>query len=226
LTRFLWALVIFLGLRRLLQLGAKRVLQNARVGERALSDPVFHVIARADLPPWVARKLGPLENQFTALGFRGLVIYRRESPRLNYSSILVSPDGHVVVHLWVARQVGISNWVLLFAAWRSFIRNILASARYGIVSNYRDGRRFQTSPVEILANGTVPGEREFLTVTPHTSPADACRLHAAAARAFATRGSLEPVFITTEHEFFEIERALCVKLGARLRARLAVHRPT
>jgi hypothetical protein len=186
----------------------------------AFENPRFSVVPFAELPAWAWRRLAPLQSQFVALGFRELVAYRRNSPRVNWSSILVSDDGCVFVHLWVARRRGLMLWLLLLRGWRVFLRDLLASGRYSLVCLYEGERRFVTSPVEILENASVAGEREYVKTPSGSSFADARRFHDAGAAAFASRGHLVPVVVTTEEEFFGHERLLCAQVAARLRARV------
>jgi hypothetical protein len=200
---------------------AGQVSANSHASIEAFENPQFVPMPFAELPAWVQRRLTPLQRELVALGFRALVAYKRPSARVNWSSILVSPDGLVLAHLWVARRQGIFLWLTLLSGWRAFLRNLFASARYSLVCLFEGERRFVTSPVEILANGTVPGEREYVTTPRGMSLADACRFHDAGARAFAVRGGHGPVAVTTEQEFFEQERRLCAQIAARLRARRA-----
>ncbi len=216
----LWALGVLVAV----VLGIDALARRARAHHRevivALENPRFSVVPFADRPAWAWRRLAPLQSQFVALGFRELVDYRRNSPRVNWSSILVSEDGHVVVHLWVARRRGLMLWALLLQGRASSREISLASGRYSLLSLYEGERRFVTSPVEILENATVPGEREYVKTPPGSSFSDARRFHDAGAAAFASRGRLGTVAVTTEEEFFGHERLLCAQIAARLRARL------
>ena len=215
----LWALVVLVAVVLGTDAVGRRVRAHLIEVIEALEDPRFSVVPFADLPAWAWRRLAPLQSQFVALGFRELVAYRRSSPRVNWSSILVSEDGHVVVHLWVARRRGLMLWVLLLQGWRVFARDLLAAGRYSLASLYEGERRFVTSPVEILENASVPGEREYVKTPPGSSFSDARRFHDAGAATFASRGRLAPVAVTTEEEFFGHERLLCAQIAARLRAR-------
>jgi hypothetical protein len=187
----------------------------------AFDRPEFVVLPFGELPAWARARLARLQADVEALGFRPLVAYRRNSTRVNWSSILVSADGRVLAHLWVARRTGLLLWATLLLGWRAFWRDLRASPRYSLVSLFEGERRFVTSRVEILANATVAGQREYVTMPRGMSLADARHFHEAGAAHFATRGGYAPVAVTTAEEFLDHERELCRQLADRLRARRA-----
>ena len=192
-----------------------------RRAARTLADfesPRIHVLERSDLPRWIDRKLTPLRAQFVGLGFRELLSFSRESQRMNYSSVLVSADGLLCVHVWVARSSGLMRWLMLLHSWRAFARNMLALPRFAVITHFDGFRHYASSPVEL---GTVnePGEMEFFTLPPGTSPAEALQLHEPGARTFMSRWDAKPVSLTSEQTFLEIERAHCAQIAAHRRRR-------
>jgi hypothetical protein len=195
----------------------KAATEAARASGREMAAPHFDVVPFADLPRHVATKLQPLRDGFLSLGARELVTYSRRSPRSNYTTALVLRDGDVIVNIWWARSRGAARWLTLLAGWRAFRRELFAEARYSIVTQFPELRRFQTSPVEIMANVAAAGQLEFLIV-PESMPLDeALRRHEEAARGFATRASLPPLAVTTVAQFFEIQSGQIQKLLARRR---------
>jgi hypothetical protein len=99
----------------------------------------------------------------------------------------------------------------------AFQRELGASPRYGLITEYPGLRRFETSPVEILANMTVAGELEFLIVPESTSLAEAAQRHEAGAHAFAARTNLEALAVETAEQLFEIQRGFMARMAVRVR---------
>jgi hypothetical protein len=216
-TAFLWTLVVVLALGRLLYVVGRKVSENARAGAASLEAPRFDVFTFDALPPAVARKLAPLRAGFLALGFRDLVSYSRRGPRTNHTTVLLSADGRTAAHVWLARHQGTMLWLTVLAGWRAFQRELAASPRYGLITEYPGLRRFETSPVEILATMTVAGELEFLVVSESTPLAEAAQHHEAGARAFAARTNLEALPVETAEQLFEIQRGIMARMAVRLR---------
>jgi hypothetical protein len=185
-----------------------------------LASPRFHTFSWEQLPGWVRAKLGPLRAAFVDLGFRELVNYQRESERINYTSVLVSDDGSLTVHIWVAHFRGLRRWLTLLHSWRFFLRDMLALPRFALVTYYEGGRSFHSSPVELKTNH-VPGETEFVTLPPDIRPSDALRLHDPGAREFGRRVATAPVALKTAAQFLENEREFCIRVAERIRIRRA-----
>src|SRR5437763_7955843 len=181
-----------------------------------MEQPAFHVLAFRDLPAWVLRRISPLRDRFLALGFRDLVCYTRNSTRTNFSCVLQTADHEVNAVIWVAQHRGLMYLLIVLQGWRVFRRNLLAEARYGLTTEFPDGRRFETSPVD-LSQATVPGQAEFLTVSEKASLAEALRQHRDAARAFAARYRLDVLRVSTQDDFFNVERALMARVARKLR---------
>ena len=182
---------------------------------------MFRVFAFQALPGWVIERMSPLRDGFLALGFRDLVCYTRNSTRTNFSCVLQSPDHETNISIWVAQWQGLMYWLILLQGWPAFRRNWRAEARYGLTAEFPEGRRFETSPVEILAKGAVPGQMEFLIVSEGSSLDEAVRRHGEAARAFAAKHGLNILRVTTEESFFEMERALMARVARKLRGDVA-----
>ena len=94
----------------------KRVTENARASAAALEAPRFDVFTFDALPAAVGRKLAPLRAGFLGLGFRDLVSYSRRGPRTNHTTVLVSTDGRMAAHVWLARHEGVMLWLTLLRA--------------------------------------------------------------------------------------------------------------
>ena len=182
---------------------------------------MFRVFAFPELPDWVVERISPLRDGFLALGFRDLVCYTRNSSRTNFSCVLQSPDHETNVSIWVSQYDGLMYWLILLQGWRVFRRNWRAEARYGVTTEFPDGRRFETSPVEILANASVPGQMEFLIVPEGSGLDQVVRRHGEAARAFAAKYGLDVLRVTTEEDFFDMERALMARVARKLRGDIA-----
>jgi hypothetical protein len=209
------ALVLWLSsrLRSWLEVRSRRRIADLEV-------PRFHVFGDGELPAWVERKLAPLRAAFRDLGFRELVTFQRESQRVNYSVVLVSDDGFLMVQVWVAHGRGLARWLTLLHSWRAFTRDMLALPRFAIVTCFDGMRRFESTPVQ-LGSATMPGQMEFATLPHDTRPVEALHLHGPGAVAFAGRHGARPVAVTTPEAFFELERALCAQLATRARERRA-----
>jgi hypothetical protein len=199
----------------------RRLVKELEAGQAHFDDPQFRTIPFADFPGWVQRGLGPLREQFAVLGLRELLSYTRRSDRLNYTTVLLSSDGHVVCHVWVGRSRGLMRWTWLFFGWAAIKREFLSQGRYGLITHFPGERRLETSPVELLARAHEPDVWEQHTVPPGASLEEAMRLHAGHVAAFAARVGCEPRPVLTEPEFFAPERACVLRVGARLRRQQA-----
>lgn len=193
----------------------KAVTEQQRAASREHAAPHFDVIPFTDLPRHVARKLQPLRDQFLSLGARELLTYSRRSPRSNYTTVLTLRDGDVVVNIWWARSKGAARWLTVLAGWRAFRRELFTEARYSIVTQFAELRRFQTSPVEVMASLAAAGQLEFLIVSESMPVEEALQRHEDGARGFATRVSLPPLAVTTAAQFLEIQTGQIQKLLAR-----------
>ena len=218
---FLWlTAVVMAAMVGLLSL-ANALGRAAKAGIDDLANPRFTTMDFAELPDWVRRRLAGLRDQFIALGFTELTCFRRHSPRLNYTCVLVSPDGLTLANVWVARTKGLM-WMAVFAVGLSAFKNdLLALPRFGMTTHFPDVRMVETSPVELLAKSHVAGELEFVIVPP-TMPLAAIReRHEAAAQEFARRCGAGPVSITTVEQFLASERAMIIRMAERLRRKIA-----
>jgi hypothetical protein len=217
----LWALVVILGIRLALSSLGHYRRKRAELAAERMEHPQFSVLAFSELPRWVVARMSPLRDGFLALGFRDFVCYTRRSTRTNFSCVLQSPDHDTNVFIWVAQNGGLMYWLMLLNSWRVFIRNARAEARYSLTTEFPEARRFDTTPIEILANATVPGQLEFLIVPERTSLEEAVRRHDEAARAFAAKHGLEVLRVTTQEAFFDLERTLMARTARKLRRGLA-----
>jgi hypothetical protein len=212
-----WTLVVAMaGLVGLRELG-RYTQEHARRAAEMMENPQFRVFEFTQLPPWVQGRLAGLRERFLALGFRELVTYTRLSQRTNYTVVLRSDDGETLVSVWVARYHGLMRWLVILNGWATFRRELAAEARYCLSTEFSATRRFGTSPVEILAKAEVGGEMEFLIVPEEASLAEVVQRHSARARDFAARIGAEPLRVTTEGQFFEVERGIAARMARKLR---------
>jgi len=187
-----------------------------------MANPRFTTMEFGELPGWVRARLAGLRDQFIALGFSELTNYTRQSPRVNYSCVLVAPDGVTLATAWVARSRGLVLWMAApVLGWSAFKNELLASPRFGFTTHFPDARQIETSPVEILAKSHVAGELEFVIVPPTMPLAEVKQRHVAAAQAFAARCGAVPLTITNVEQFLDCERALTVRLANKLRREIA-----
>jgi len=213
----LWVIAILLAVVYGLLKLAQALAAGAAKGVEYLANPRFRTMAFAELPRWVGLRLANLRDQFLALGFRELVNYTWESDHLNYTCVLVSPDGSTHAAVWVSRHYGLMRWMSVFAGWPALKRELLVAPRYGLITDLPELRRFETSPVEILAKSQVDGEMEFLIVPAATPLAEVMDRHRAAAGAFAARYGAAPILITTAEQLFDCERALTMRMAQKMR---------
>jgi len=224
-TQLIWVLILLLGLSLALNQVDRRLRSRvSRARERALSvaknleSPQFRVIAGASLPAWVAGRIAPLRAQFIALGFSEFLIYTRLSRGLNYTCVLLSVDGRIVVHVWVARSSDlIKRCLSVVHGWTTFKRELLTSARYALVTYFPRACRYETSPVQILAQASVAGESEYVIISEEMPLNDAIQSHQAGANAFAGHLNSAPISVKNEEQFLDIEREHCAKLAANMR---------
>ncbi len=113
------------------------------------------------------------------------------------------------------------RWLMLLNGWKVFRRELRVEARYALTTEFPLGRRFETTPVEILKKAEVVGELEFLIVPESASPEDVLAQHQVEARAFAGRSRCELVPVATEAHFFEIETIQAARAARKLRGSLA-----
>jgi len=217
----LWVIAILLAALYGIQKLAQALGAGAAKGVEYLANPRFRTMGFAELPRWVGLRLTNLRDQFLALGFRELVNYTWESDHLNYTCVLVSPVGSSCAAVWVSRHYGLSRWMSVFLGWPALKRELLVAPRYGLITDLPGARRFETSPVEILAKSQVDGEVEFLTVPASMTLAQVIERHAAAARAFAARCGAKPILITTAEQLFDCERALSARIAKKIQRDLA-----
>ena len=85
----LWVIAIVVGLLAL----AGSLGRSVAAGVAGMANPRFATMPFSDLPAWVRQRLAGLRDQLVALGFSELTTYTRNSPRVNYTCVLVSPDG-------------------------------------------------------------------------------------------------------------------------------------
>jgi hypothetical protein len=188
---------------------------HARRAASDLRASRFRTFAEGAMPPWVEGKLRSLREQFSALGYRYLVSYTRESSRLNYTIVLLSADGSTSIHLWVASFRGLMRWLNILNGWRPFINDMRLLPRWAIISHYNEDRRYESSSVD-LSQMDVPGLMEHVPMPEAVPFAEAVRLHASGAASFAARTSARPVAITTAEDFFEMERVLCRQVAGQM----------
>jgi hypothetical protein len=191
--------------------------RRARNAVAQMEQPAFKVFTFSDLPGWVIQRMSPLRDECLSLGFRDLVCYTRNSTRTNFSCVLQSPDHEINAVIWVSQYRGLMYLLILLQGWRAFRRNVLAEARYGLTTEFPDARRFETSPVEILARAEMPGDLEFLIVSEKISLGEAVQRHREAAREFAGKNDLDVLRVTTQEGFFDMERALMARMARKLR---------
>jgi hypothetical protein len=213
----IFAIIVIIGVGRLFYVVGKRVTADAHAGAAAMENPRFDVFAFEQLPADVGRKLGPRRAELIALGFRELVSYTWRSTRANYSTVLVSPDGRSLATVWIASHEGLMLWLTVLNGWRAFRRELLAVPRYALITEFPELRRFETSPVELLASLTNAGHLEFLIVDESTTVAEALRKHEHAAREFAARTGLVALAVETAEHYFDLERGHMARMAARVR---------
>jgi hypothetical protein len=201
---------------------------TTRHASRTVADmrqPRLHTFAEGAMPAWVEAKLAPLRARFSALGFRQLVSYTRESQRLNYTIVLVSERDHTSVHLWVARYSGVMRWLTFLHSWRSFVGDMLVVPRWSLQTYYDGDRRYESTPVD-LSSMSVPGLTEHVQLPEDMSASDALREHASGAKAFSLRTGAVPFALTSVEQFLETERVLCGQVADRLQQTVASARAT
>ena len=221
-STLLWIIAILLGgviaIRKLARSQLARLTKNVE----NFANPQFTTLDFSELPRWARRRFAGLRSAYTALGFRELVIYRRQSERLNYTCMLVTPDGLTLAHVWVARSYGAQRAFSMLMGWEAFKRELLVAPRYSLTTEYSGTRRFDTTMVEFLARSQVDGEIEFLIVPPEMPLAEVVEHHRAGAQAFAAKIGAPPMSITTAEQFFDCERAHIARAAKKLRRNLIV----
>jgi hypothetical protein len=216
-----WTIAVLLAVIFALGKLAQAIGRRATAAADDLANPKFTTMAFAQLPPSIAGRLAGLRDQFIALGFREVATHTRQSSRMNYTCVLVAPDGITTAHVWTARASGLMLWLTPIMGWSAFKRELFASPRFGLMTHFPGARFIETSSIELLAKSHVEGEMEF-RIMPETVPlAEMIEGHVAGAQAFATKHDTQPIPITDTDSVIACERATAVRVGEKLNRYLA-----
>ena len=201
---------------------ARSLGRAAAASANDMATPQFTTMAFGELPAWVARRLAGLRDKFIALGFREITNYTRTSRRLNYTCVLVAPDGATTVEIWAARSRGVMLWVVTpLLGWSTFKQELLVSPRFGLVTHFPGARLFETTPVGVLARAHVDGQMEF-SVVPETMPfTEMIERHREGMQAFAAKSGAQPIRIAAVKDLLECERDLSMRVAENVKRKLS-----
>lgn len=188
---------------------------------QALSDVDYGALNFEKLPWWVRLRLKTCRREILDLGFQEIIVFTRKNMRgLNYSCVLVSPDGRIIAPVEFVMLPPLAMILSVLFMPKKSHQLMFGIAGVCLTTVFPPLRRVYTTKLAYLAEGHIEGEKEFHVVDPQVPCSQMLEMHHNAISEFSQRFGESPRVIRTPDDYLRFDQEAMNNLRNRCEKRL------